>query len=199
MRFIETLLGFVVLSGPLWLILILLPVSVWIAVKASKHLKPRIIRFAGGIATFLAILFLPFADEIVGRFYLSYLCSTQAGVKVYQTVDLPKEYWDAEGKPAPTRFRSRTPGIMVLLGSTEPLLEEYPFTEQFLPILGLEKGGFRLREIKSDQTVGDLIYFRHWGGWIIRNFTPNRSAKSCDLKELGSLEQKVFSLPATSK
>jgi hypothetical protein len=97
MKFIDTILGFAVLTGPLWLILILLPVCIWLAVKLAKRFKPGITRLAGGVGIFLLLFALPFGDEIAGRIYLSYLCSTQAGVKVYQTVELPAEYWDEEG------------------------------------------------------------------------------------------------------
>lgn len=99
MKFLNELLGFAVLTGPLWLILILLPVSIWIAIKVARRIKPGVTRIAGGVGIFLLLFALPFGDEIAGRIYLSYLCATEAGVKVHQTVELPAEYWEADGKP----------------------------------------------------------------------------------------------------
>ena len=99
MKFFDPLLGFAVLTGPLWLILILLPVCIWLAIKISKRFKPGVTRIAGGVGIFLLLFALPFGDEIAGRIYLSHLCATEAGVKVYQTVELPAEYWEADGKP----------------------------------------------------------------------------------------------------
>ena len=67
----DAILGFAVLTGPLWLILILLPVSIWIAVKFAKRFKQRGTKFAGGLGIFLLVFLLPFADEIAGRIYFN--------------------------------------------------------------------------------------------------------------------------------
>ncbi len=50
---------------------------------------------------FLAFLFyLPLGwDVILGRAYFHYLCATQGGVHVYQTVELGPEYWNPDGSP----------------------------------------------------------------------------------------------------
>lgn len=37
----------------------------------------------------VAFVLIPTWDEIAGRAYFKYLCATEAGVKVYQTVELP--------------------------------------------------------------------------------------------------------------
>lgn len=49
----------------------------------------------------LAFLFyLPLGwDVILGRAYFHYLCATQGGVHVYQTVELGPEYWNPDGSP----------------------------------------------------------------------------------------------------
>jgi len=98
MDLLKALLGFAVLTSPLWLILILLPVSLWIAVKVAKRFKPGRVRFVGGLGVFLLLFFLSFADEIAGSIYFNYLCATEAGIKVYKTVELPAEYWDKYGR-----------------------------------------------------------------------------------------------------
>ena len=99
MDLINVLLGFAVLSSPLWLILILLPVSVWIALKTSKRFKTISAKLASALSVFLLVFLVLFADEIVGKKYLDHLCATEAGVNVYQTVELPAEYWDEKGRP----------------------------------------------------------------------------------------------------
>lgn len=48
MKWLNELLGFAVLTGPLWLLLILLPVSIWIAIKIAKRFKQRSAKLAGG-------------------------------------------------------------------------------------------------------------------------------------------------------
>lgn len=41
MTFLNASLGFAVLTGPLWLILVLLFIAIWIAAKAVKRLERR--------------------------------------------------------------------------------------------------------------------------------------------------------------
>jgi hypothetical protein len=192
MKFLNELLGFAVLTGPLWLILIVLPVAIWFAVKSAKRFDRRSIKIAIGLLVFLLVFFVPFADEIGGRFYLSYLCANEAGVKVYQTVELPAEYWDERGKPKLRTFKSGTPGIITLVGTKEPFLEESSFTEPYSDLLHVQKAGFRLREINSKRIVGEVVYFRYWGGWLARNFSPDRSATSCHLQNLDGWEHDIF-------
>lgn len=62
MKFLNDLLGFAVLTGPLWLILILLPVSIWIAFKLAKRFRSGITRTAGGVGIFLLPFALPFGN-----------------------------------------------------------------------------------------------------------------------------------------
>lgn len=192
MNFLSALLGFAVLTGPLWLILIVLAIAIWIAVKVAKRFERRSIKIAIGLLVFLLVFFVPFADEIAGKFYLSRLCATEAGVKVYQMVELPAEYWDERGKPKLRKFKSSTPGIISLVGIKEPFWEESSFTEPYSSLFHIEKAGFRLREINSKTIVGEVVYFRNWGGWLARNLSPHRSATSCELKNLDGWEYHIF-------
>jgi hypothetical protein len=192
MNFLNALLGFAVLTGPLWLILIVLAIAIWIAMKVAKRFERRSARIAVGVLVFLLVFIVPFADEIAGRFYLRHLCANAAGVKVYQTVELPAEYWDEGGKPKIRTFKSRTPGTIRLVGINEPFWEERPFTESYSSLFHIDKAGFRLREINSKTIVGEIVYFRNWGGWVARNFSPHRSATSCELKNLDGWEYHIF-------
>jgi len=192
MKFLNELLGFVVLTGPLFLIIAWLPVCIWIGVKVAKRFERRSAKIVVGLLVFLVVFFVPFADEIAGSVYLARVCATEAGVKVYMTVELPAEYWDERGKPKLRTFKSDTPGIIALVGTTEPSFEESSFTEPYSSLFHIEKAGFRLREINSSRTVGEFVYFRYWGGWLVRNFSPNHSATSCDLKNLDGWEYDIF-------
>ncbi len=193
MKFIDTILGFAVLTGPLWLILILLPVCIWLAVKISKRFKPDGARIAGGVGIFLLLFALPFGDEIAGRIYLSHLCATEAGVKVYQTVELPAEYWDADGKP---KFYNDKNGNF-------SLSKEYPSKlkiEIYSSFLHVDKLTGILRNQKTDALISDNITFRYWGGWMRRNFSSHNTATSCDkyLEQYGNFIRQVFK-PANSE
>ena len=95
----KELLGFMVLTGPLWVILVLLTVAIWLAGKATKRVQGPSKKTGIKILVFLTLLLFLLGDEMVGRIYLNYLCATEAGVKIYETVELPSEYWDERGEP----------------------------------------------------------------------------------------------------
>ncbi len=171
MKLIDELLGFAVLTGPLWLMLILLPVSIWIAVKVAKRFKQRSAKLAGGVGIFLLVFVVLFGDEIAGRLYFNYLCVTEAGVKVYKTVELPAEYWDVEGK---AKFYVNFDS---LLGKTYSVKYKPGTYSSFFYI---DDAGYAYSNKQTGQVLGEAIDFRHWGGWIRRNFNPvGPSATRC--------------------
>jgi hypothetical protein len=95
----KDIIGLAVLTSPLFLIVLWLPVAVFVAAKLSRRPKNGAAKLVMGVSTFVLVFFLPFADEIAGQIYFNHLCSSEAGAKVYQTVELPAEYWDEDGKP----------------------------------------------------------------------------------------------------
>jgi len=192
MKVFDGLLGLAVLTSPLWLILILLPVSIWIAVKVARRFKRTSVRFVGGIGIFLLVFLAPFVDEIVGRMYFDHLCATEAGVKVYRTMELPDEYWDDEGRPRLKAFRSNTPGIINLVGIRKPIFQQIGFTKPYSKSFHIDSTGFRLQEISSGKVFGEINYYRYWGGWLARNFTTHNSAISCDIKNLDEWKYSIF-------
>ena len=97
----DQLLGFIALTSPLFLIVLWVPVCIALAVWVGrKFLRAGLpLKIVVGTLLFLVLLILPFADEIAGRIYFNHLCETEAGIKVYQTIELPAEYWDEDGAP----------------------------------------------------------------------------------------------------
>ena len=204
MELLKELLGFVVLTGPLLLIIVWLPVSLWAATKISKRYTCGSLKrkFSIGVLLFIAIFLIPFADGIAGRFYFNYLCATKAGVKVYQTVELPAEYWDEEGSP---RFKvyggADNRSVMFKMSGEEwedARFEYGSFTTLFSKIFHIDEAGFRLRERQSEKTIGEILYFRYWGGWLSRNFSPSNSAISCDMENFNGWKYEIF-IPETAK
>jgi len=168
----KEVLGFAVLTGPLWLILILLLVSIWIVVKVAKRFKPGSTRLAGGAGIFLLLFCLPFGDEIIGRIYFNYLCTAQAGVKVYQTVELPAEYWDEQGR---AKFYDEKNGNFNL----EAYRVEYK-TGAYSPSFHIDNAGYKRVEKQSGQALGEVTDFMFWGGWMRRNLSPSNTANGCE-------------------
>ena len=199
MKLIDELLGFAVLTGPLWLMLILLPVSIWIAVKIAKRMqRGRSVKLGIGLLVFLAVFFVPFGDEIAGRLYFNYLCATESGVKVYQTIELPAEYWDVEGK---ARFIPREGS----LGFDESMLGNRYTRKSALQsqsvFFRLDRDSYKLLDAQTQSLLGEDVNFMYWGGWIARNLSPNISAIGCSRHQVGyftDVLKKVFR-PTNSK
>jgi len=172
MELINELLGFAVLSGPLWLIVILLPVSIWVAVKVAKHFKSIGARLASGLSIFLLVFLMPFGDEIVGKMYLDHLCATEAGVKVYQAVELPEEYWDEAGEPI---FFDSKNGNFTLDGYRIDYKKSV-----YSPFFHIDNSGYSRVNKTSGQVLGEVTGFMYWGGWLRRNFSFHNTANICD-------------------
>ena len=183
----KELLGFAVLTSPLWLILILLLVSIGIAVMVAKRFKRGGIKIANGLLVFLLVFFIPFGDEIAGRFYLNYLCATQAGVKVYQTVELSAEYWDEQGR---AKFIDEKAGGF-LLGKEYP--PEYR-TGAYSTFFHIDNAGYKRLDKRSEQVLGEVTDFRYWGGWMRRNLSPSNTATRCEggIERSNNLIKQIF-------
>ena len=165
-----------VLTGPLFLIVLWVPVCIALAVLVTKKLikKPLPLKITGGLAVFLIILLLPVSDEIAGRIYFHHLCETEAGVKVYQQIELPGEYWDEDGKPL--FYANWDAG----LGKKYPLIY---MDGTFSTLFHIKNAGFKFVEKKSGQTLGEVVNFSFLGGWLFRIFNTSNSSSSCELKE----------------
>lgn len=174
MKLLNELLGFVVLTGPLFLILAWLPVCIWIAVKVAKRFQHGRTKLACGAGIFALAFFAPFADEITGHLYFNHLCSTEAGVKVYQTVELPAEYWDEQGR---AKFLKPNGDLdKTILGNrfSEPAVKK-PYSDVF----GIDEYHQQVVDSSTHQILGEVIIFMHWGGWVSRNLNPSPSAVRC--------------------
>jgi hypothetical protein len=146
--------------------------AVLVGKKVIKKSLP--LKITGGLAVFLIMLLLPVSDEIVGRIYFNHLCETEAGVKVYQTIELPAEYWDENGKP---KFLKSNGDIdRKLLGNK---ITEGRALKAFVPFLGIKKRRYMLKNI-SKEIAGENIDFFLSRGWVIRNFTTGSSSSTCN-------------------
>lgn len=168
-------IGFLVLLGPLVFVVLWLPLCLWIARKVAKRFTGGRARWASGAATFFVVLLLPFADSIAGRIYFNHLCSTEAGVKVYRTVELPAEYWDWQGNP---KFYKENGDLdHGKLGNrfAEPhVIEPYP------TFFRVDRMRMQLVENYSHDVLGEVIDFMYWGGWASRNLSPHNTAVGCE-------------------
>jgi len=194
----KQLLGFAVLTSPLFLIVIWVPVciglGIWVGRKFIKKGAP--VKVAGGVLVFLIALILPISDEIAGRIYFNHLCKTEAGVKVYQTIALPARYWDKDGEPKFYVNRYDKDKLRFIFSKGEMVTSpKFKYTwldaHEHIPF-HVEKDVLKISIQPSGVVLGEYTILRYWGGWMRRNLSAHNSAMGCSLKELNGWELKVF-------
>jgi hypothetical protein len=187
MESLKELLGFVVLTGPLFMILLWFPFSIWVARVAAKRAETKNKRLIVALSAFVLVFLLPFADGIVGHLYFKYLCATQAGVTVYQTVELPAEYWDVNGNAS---FVDQRVGRF-LLGKEYPI--EYA-SGKYSTMFNIDEAGYQRVDRKTRKVLGEVKNFRYWGGWLSRTLSPSNVAASCpgSVERSNTLIKKIF-------
>lgn len=116
-----------------------------------------------------------FADEVAGRIYFSHLCATEAGVKVYNTVELPAEYWDEQGAP---KFFNKY-GYLEHDFWVKTLDESGGHIERYSPIFSIDQDTSPVKERVGQKVLAEITTFRYWGGWVRRSFSPHNTANSC--------------------
>ena len=174
MKLLQDLAGLAVLTSPLWLILILIPVAIWIAVKTTKRAGGVSARIAVGVLVFVLIVLAPFADQIIGRIYFNHLCATDSGARIYHTVALPPEYWDEQGG---LKFLKQHGGLnKTVLGAR---FRETSRSEPYISALGITKYRAQVVDTASQQVLGEVVDFMFWGGWIARNLSASTGADDC--------------------
>ncbi|MEW6332307.1 MAG: hypothetical protein AB1560_12690 [Pseudomonadota bacterium] len=176
MKSLEGLLGFAVLTGPMWLILLTLLIGIGIAVVVAKRLKQKSGKFVGIVGVFLILFLLLFGDEMAGKVYFNYLCATAARVKVYQTMELPAEYWEVDGKP---KFFNQYGNLDHDLW-VKKLDESGSHIERYSSVFAIDKDTSPVKERISQKMLGEVTTFRYWGGWMRRTLSPSNTANSCE-------------------
>jgi len=133
-------------------------------------------KWGKGIVIAILIL-IPTWDSIVGHIYLNHLCSTEAGVRIYQTVELPAEYWDSQGK---MRFLKSNGDIdQVMLGKK---FEWHSVNEPYSVLLvKVDKVHWQFRDAGTQRVLAERTSFWWLGGWLGEfSPAPTRGA-SCPL------------------
>lgn len=122
-------------------------------------------------------------DVILGRAYFYYLCETQGGVHVYQTVELGPKYWDDDGNPG-------------FIYSENGELDELFLANRYTIIRGDKKAyskTFRITSIvtelldnRTNDVIADRVIIFYGGGWFLNNSGFHVDSLSCfrDLRGL---------------
>lgn len=186
---INELLGFAVLSGPLWLIIVVSAIAVLVGIRISMAGNSGSTKWITRLGVIVLAFLVLFGDELVGRAYLGYLCAHNAGVKVYKPVKLPARYWDEKGNAT----------FIVGHGSLDTsILPSYDTKAKVLPHSGwprIEIFSFQYLDKETDEVVGEMSDYRFLGGWLVKYFTPDgRGGPSCDRPELQDSKGIILSI-----
>jgi hypothetical protein len=175
MSLLKELLGFVVLTGPLFLLLIWLPIAIWLANKFAGRFKHSAAKITTGIIIFSLLFLLPFVDEIIGKIYLKHLCTTERSAEVFQTVGLPVEYWDEAG--IATFINARGVLDAHIFGNRFHWNRvREPYIEGFIKI---EKWHWQLEDKKTQKILGGNISFSRQYGWLSQFYPGPVGSEGC--------------------
>lgn len=71
--------------------------AIWLIKKVVKNTEKIKWKIFNGTSVAIIFVLILFGDSITGRIYLNYLCETEGGAHIYQTVELGPEYWNEDG------------------------------------------------------------------------------------------------------
>ncbi len=182
------LIGFIVLTGPLFLIVIFAVVALIAIIILMKKVTGGKKRLLGSVAILSIAFFVLFGDEIIGRMYLGYLCENKAGVKVLNTVELPAEYWD-ENKEL-NIFNKQ--GYLKRDFWISKIDSSKGNVERYSSILSIDKDTSKIIYKENNTLLTEIITYRFWGGWLRRLFSLHNSAKSCSFIQDNDFTNKTY-------
>ena len=192
----DELLGFVVLSGPLFLILIFLLVSIVGIIVLRKKVTGTKRRLLGGLSIFGIAFCMLFGDEIVGEMYHGYLCENKSGVHVNNIIELPAVYWNKDKELNifnKKGYLSREFWISKIDSSKGKV-------ERYSSILNIDKDTSKIIYKDNNTLLAEIVTYRFWGGWLRRLFSLHNNAESCsfiqDKKFTINTYKKLFVLPS---
>ena len=184
----NNILGLIAMTSPLFLIVLWVPVCIALVVLVGRKFIRAgfLIKIAISSVIFLVLLILPVADEIAGRIYFNHLCETEAGVKVYQIIELPAEYWNEDGSPKFYDDSNANFTLPVNHFEWESRKEKYLFH--------VERNDYLMKEQATGIELNERTLFRYWGGWISRNLSSHNTAVSCgsDLVSYSNYVSQIF-------
>ena len=187
-KLLAEILGFVVLGGPLIamvLILAGLVIVVWWFMR-RKGGEPRHWRRA--VIAAVAFLLIFTWDEILGRAYFYSLCASEGGIKVYKQVELPADYWDADGGPKFITSRGELDQLM-LGNQYEWSFEGQTVTNPTAKFFNMRKSVDVIRVRQTNEVLGEYVVILYPGGWLVNSVSWRGGGVGCPpVKQISSRE-----------
>lgn len=157
--------------------------AIWI-VKRQKTKRAKWIAIA-------ILVLIPTWDQILGRTYFYTLCTTESGVEVHKTVELPMEYFDKQGRPD-FKFVKKDGVRLELAGR----YVDHGETHSVSKLFRLERDIRFVKDFTTGELLGTQTSFRYFGGWLL--FGAHRTADSCRVSS-EEFYRAIFRQTASSK
>ncbi len=127
----------------------------------------------------LAFLFyLPVGwDVILGRAYFYYLCNKDAGIHIYETVELGPEHWNEDGTPKFITTKTHN-GETYFNNFDEAYFDNrYEFhvariDRTFSTSFNILRDLMQIVESDSKKVLGEEVRYLYWGGWVWNTEQP---------------------------
>ena len=144
----------------------------WAASRIPTTVKGRRRARLISIATFVLI---PTWDIVPGWLSFQFLCATQAGLTVHQTVELPEEHWNPDGTVR-VHAMNEYPYTRSIGGK---YVVESPPDLRIVPLFRIDKSTWRVRDVNTDRIIAERIDVEYWGGWLANSVLPHVTPVPC--------------------
>lgn len=140
----------------------------------------------------LIMLLIPTWDILPGRLYFHHLCSTEAGMFVYKTVELPDEYFLKKGE-RDERYPERSENAYAQGGELNYLKARQSYSldtnnyEEYSFFGHVKKRETILSAANKHTELARAVSFTYEGGWLIYSIFkdwPGSRAQCADLREV---------------
>ncbi len=139
----------------------------WAILKRLPNKKAKWIAAA-------VFVLIPTWDEITGRIYFQYLCEAEGGSKIYKTVELPKEYFNQQGK-ADLKLSKKQGAFLEIADRYVTSHSGQTVSKTFR----IDKTTITVKDTVTNAVLASNTYFLHFGGWVINNTGAQVRGTSC--------------------
>jgi hypothetical protein len=116
--------------------------------------------------TLAVFILIPTWDIIPGRLYFHRLCQTEAGVKVYKTMEINQSYFTVDGKPDIKKLE-------------EKYAQPDRLDRNFSSIFHIAKSESAILDKQTGDVLGVATDFLYRGSWISTHILVDRGGTSC--------------------
>ena len=109
---------------------------------------------------------IPTWDIIPGQLYFNHLCEKEAGIKVFRTVEMEKEYFLPNGQPDEKKLAGR-------------YSRDFRLDKDFSPLFHIAKRESVIQNVQTGDVLGTATDFSYRGGWLTAFVLPEGPGTSC--------------------